>query len=213
MEGNSWCVQGNLSCLVSTGDVIFSAVSLVCGSGDRCQSTPIIYNFDSSRKMSLTFVLWQTFCNIHLVEQNWEEGQWPSPQWPLSPRSEVFSPLRISQNILGGMAKQKIRTGFHTVYHIVFYTIKCDECNCNKFTLVNHFFPLSQTLTCLIIFSLCLCFSIIKNVSPHLDHTTCSRSHGFVLFITKDLVHGLYTWCLHLLRIYSLPPENTVTSL
>ena len=87
MERNSRCLQGNILCLVSPGDVIFSAVSLVCASGDRCQSTPIIDSFDSSRKMSLTFVLWQTFCNIHLVEQNWEEGQWPSPQWPLSPGS------------------------------------------------------------------------------------------------------------------------------
>ena len=71
-------VQGNTVCLVSAGNVIFSAISLVCGSDDRCQSTPIVYNFDSKRwrrKMGLTLVLWQTFCKIHLVQQNWEDGQ------------------------------------------------------------------------------------------------------------------------------------------
>lgn len=71
-------VQGNTVYLVSAGDVIFSAISLVRGFDDRCQSTPIIYNFDSKhwrRKMGLTLVLWQTFCKIHLVQQNWEDEQ------------------------------------------------------------------------------------------------------------------------------------------
>lgn len=135
----------------SAGDSIFSAISLACRSDDRCQSTPIVYNFDSNagggKWVCFFLSLWQTFCKIHLVQQNWEDGHWPSPRWLLVPGSQSTSPLRTSQNILGGRAKQKIVTRIQYIfsqcflYYKMWLTIYC------KSTLLSDFSLLSLILT------------------------------------------------------------------